>query len=239
MLKRAVLSDIDGTLVDSNDAHVEAWQRAFAGEGFTFSRAEIHAEIGKGGDNLIPSLVPGAGQDVRERLDRAHGEIFRREFLPGVEPFAGAHDVLRMFAERGHTLVLASSASREEVDFYVDLLDADGLLTGTTSRDDVPSSKPCPDIFLAALALTGSAAEVAVVIGDTPYDVIAARRAGIDTIAVLSGGFTEAELRECDPIAIYRDVADLGAGYASSPLWDDDRARLARCGRKVAEPFSS
>src|SRR3954451_16091853 len=112
MLKRAILFDIDGTLVDSNDAHVEAWHRAFAKEGFVFSRAEIHAQVGKGGDNLVPSLLPDVAADVRERIDRAHGDIFKRDFLPGVEPFAGAKEILNMLVERGHTIVLASSASR-------------------------------------------------------------------------------------------------------------------------------
>jgi membrane protein len=218
MLKRAILFDIDGTLIDSNDAHVEAWQRAFAAEGFTFTRTEIHAQVGKGGDNLVPSLVPQATREVQERIDRAHADIFRRDFLPFVAPFPGARDVLKQLAALGHTLVLASSASREEVDHYVELLDADGLLSGTTSKDDVARSKPCADIFLAALALTGRTADEAVVIGDTPYDLIAARRAGIAAIAVLSGGFTEDELRACQPLEVYADVAALGANYATSHL---------------------
>ena len=218
MQKRAILFDIDGTLIDSNDAHVEAWQRAFAGEGYMFSRTAIHAQIGKGGDNLLPSLLPGAADDIVERIDRAHGEIYRRDFLPRVEPFPGAKEILKSLVERGHTVMLASSASRNEVDQYVKLLDADGLLSGTTSTDDVAHSKPCPDIFAAALARTGCPAERAMVIGDTPYDIIAARRTGIDAIAVLSGGIHEDLLRSSGAVAIYRDVAELGANYESSLL---------------------
>ena len=143
-----------------------------------------------------------------------------RHFLPRVEPFAGAKQILRNLVERGHIVLLASSASRDEVARYVEMLEADGLLNGTTSADDVASSKPCPDIFAAALALTGCSAQNAVAIGDTPYDIIAARRAGIDAIAVLSGGFDEDELRSCRPLAIYEDVAELDANYERSPLCD-------------------
>jgi HAD superfamily hydrolase (TIGR01549 family) len=216
--KRAILFDIDGTLVDSNDAHVEAWQRAFAAEGYAFSRSQIHSQIGKGGDNLVPSLLPGLCTAVEARLTEAEGEIYKREFLRRVQPFDGAKKALKRLAQRGHTLVLASSASRAEVEFYVDLLDADGLLTGTTSRDDVRSSKPCPDIFTAALALTAGPPESAIVVGDSPYDIIAARRGRIDAIAVLSGGFEREELALCRPVAIYQTVAELEAKYETSPL---------------------
>ena len=218
MQKRAILFDIDGTLVDSNDAHVEAWQRAFAAEGYAFSRGEIHAQVGKGGDNLVPSLLPHAPAEIQERLAHAEGEIYKREFMPQVVPFEVASEVLKRLAERGHILVLASSASRAEVDFYVDLLDADGAITGTTSKDDVAHSKPCPDIFAAALGLSGAPADTAVVVGDTPYDVLAARRAGIDAIAVLSGGFDREELARCGPVAIYRSVRELDQDYENSVL---------------------
>jgi HAD superfamily hydrolase (TIGR01549 family) len=178
MEKPAILFDIDGTLVDSNDAHVEAWQRAFAAEGYSFGRTEVHAQVGKGGDNLVPSLLPDVSVEIQERLAATESEIYMREFMRQVEPFEGAREVLKSLAERGHTVVLASSASRAEVDYYIDLLDADGFISGTTSKDDVRRSKPCPDIFTAALALTGRPAASAIVIGDTPYDMVAARRAG-------------------------------------------------------------
>lgn len=218
MRKRAILFDIDGTLIDSNDAHVDAWQQAFTAEGYAFSRAEIHGQVGKGGDNLVPSLLPEASPEIQERIARAEGDIYKRDYLPRVEPLAGAKMALKTLVERGHTIVLASSASRPEVDHYIGLLDAEGLLSGTTSKDDVARSKPCPDIFTAALEQTGGKPESVVVVGDTPYDILAARRAGIDAIAVLSGGFEEQELLSCGPLAIYRDVAELIANYDSSPL---------------------
>ena len=218
MHKRVILFDIDGTLVDSNDAHVDAWQRAVESEGLSFTRSQIHAQIGKGGDNLVPSLLPDARPELTERLGAAEAEIYKREYLYRVEPFDGAKDVLKRLVERGHTLVLASSASRAEVDHYVELLDAEGLLSGTTSKDDVAHSKPCPDIFAAALDLTGRPASDAIVIGDTPYDVEAARRSGIDAIALLSGGFDSATLDASRPVAVYESVVALDANYSKSPL---------------------
>lgn len=231
MHKRAILFDIDGTLVDSNDAHVDAWQQAFAGEGYRFTRGEIHRQIGKGGDNLVPSLLPDADDALCERLGDAEHAIYTRDFLPGIVPFPGARDALKAMAGRGHTVILASSASGSEIGHYVDLLDAGGLISGTTGRDDVASSKPCPDIFVAALERTGCTPDNAMVIGDTPYDMIAAGRAGIDAIAVLSGGFEEDELRACGAIAVYADVADLAAQYDTSPLGQSSAA-----GQSALEP---
>jgi HAD superfamily hydrolase (TIGR01509 family) len=221
MHKRTILLDIDGTLIDSNDAHVDAWQKALAAHGHQFSRREIHAQIGQGGDNLVPSLLPDAGAEEIERLGQAEGEIYKRESLPGIMPFKGARETLRRLHERGHRLVLASSASRAEVDHYIGLLDAEDLLAGTTSRDDVGASKPCPDIFVAALELSGDTADKAVVIGDTPYDIISAHRAGIEAIALLSGGFEYDDLAQLAPIAIYRSISDLDTEYETSPLGRD------------------
>jgi membrane protein len=218
MKKRAILFDIDGTLVDSNDAHVDAWQRAFAAEGFAFTRGAIHAQVGKGGDNLVPSLLPDVDAERQQRLAATEGDIYKREYMPKVEPFEGVTEVLKRLADRGHMLVLASSASRAEVDHYIDLLDADGVIVGTTSKDDVLHSKPCPDIFTAALGLAGVRAENAIIVGDSPYDVLAGCRAGIDVIAVLSGGFPREDLASCDPVAIYRSVVELDREYERSPL---------------------
>ena len=167
---------------------------------------------------MVPSLLPDVSSEIHGRLSTAQGDIYKREFLRRVEPFDGAKEVLSRLAHRGHTLVLASSASREEVDHYVQLLDAEGLLSGTTSKDDVESSKPCPDIFEAALALTGTAPSNAIVIGDTPYDIQAARRAGLGSIAVLSGGFEREDLSACGPLAIYPSVVELEEDYERSAL---------------------
>lgn len=218
MSVKAILFDIDGTLVDSNEAHVEAWQRAFASESIEMSREAIRSQIGKGGDNLVPSLKPDLPEEVRERLSQAEGEIYRRDYLPHVRPFPGAKEILARAADAGQQVVLASSASRPDLDHYVELLEAGALLSGTTSKDDVGHSKPCPDIFAAALKQAGCRAEEAIVVGDTPYDAEAAGGAGLRTVAVLSGGFPEDWLRQSGAVAIYADVAALLARYDSSPL---------------------
>lgn len=231
MSKQAILFDIDGTLVDSNEAHVNAWCEAFNQAGHHFDRATIHHQIGKGGDNLVPSLLPRASDEERERIDHAHGGIYKLKYIDAVRPFPGARELLRHAAENGQKVVLASSASRKELDHYVDLLGARDLLTATTSKDDVTHSKPCPDIFAKALEKSGCASpEDAIVVGDTPYDISAARKLGVAAVAVRSGGFPEDELRACQPVAIYDDVAALLADYASSPLRSAPKAATAETG---------
>ncbi|HEY0325083.1 MAG TPA: HAD family hydrolase, partial [Allosphingosinicella sp.] len=178
---RAILFDLDGTLVDTNDLHVEAWDRAFREHGHVFSRNQIRSQIGKGGDNLVPSLLPDASEEEREAIDRRHGEIYKSELMPKARPFPRASDLLRRTREAGLQVILASSAGREEVDHYVELLGRN-LISFTTSKDDVEASKPCPDIFEAALKKGGLRPEEAIVVGDTPYDVIAAKRAGLKSV---------------------------------------------------------
>jgi HAD superfamily hydrolase (TIGR01509 family) len=217
MPKQAILFDIDGTLIDSNDAHIDAWLEAFRSGGFDFSREQIHEQIGKGGDNLLPSLAPDVGEEERERIDKLHGDLFKGRYLPHLKPFNGAVEILRHAAAAGQKVVLASSAGREELDHHVELLGAKSLLTATTSKDDVEHSKPCPDIFAKALEKSGCVApEEAIVVGDTPYDIMAARALGVPAIGVRAGGFSDEQLK--DAVAIYDDVAALLADYANSPI---------------------
>lgn len=216
---RAILFDIDGTLADSNDDHVRAWDEAFRAAGHRFDARVIHDQIGKGTDNLVPTLLPGITEADAEALGDAHGRIFKDRYLPHVKPFPGAHDLLARVHAEGARIVLASSASAGELDHYLGLLDARGLTTATTSSDDVAHTKPAPDIFATALARIGKPDPATVlVIGDTPYDIDAARKCGVRAVAVRSGGFTDAMLTEAGAIAIYDDVAALLAGYADSPL---------------------
>lgn len=219
MAIKAVLFDIDGTLVDSNEMHVTAWQEAFAGIGVDLTRDEIHAQIGKGADMLVPTLLPGADDAAQERLAKAHGDLFKGKFLDQVKPFPGARDLLARVHAAGQLVVLASSASAEELDHYLGLLDAHALVDATTSADDVEKTKPAPDIFATALTKVAPLRpEEAIVVGDTPYDVEAAAKCRIAAVAVRSGNFADDALRAAGAVALYDDVAALLSDYQSSPL---------------------
>ncbi|MCW3797313.1 HAD family hydrolase [Sphingomonas sp. BN140010] len=216
MLK-AILFDIDGTLVDSNDFHILAWAEAFKQAGHEFRLAEIHEQVGKGGDNLIPALLPGIGEEEAERLKKAHGELFKQHYFNRLKPFPGARDLLQRCRDAGYTVVLASSASGEELKHHLDdVLGVRDLVDEFTSADDVGCSKPCPDIFVTAAQKADVSPEEALVIGDTPYDIEAASDAGIRTIAVRSGGFRDDQLSGA--IAIFDDVTELLARFDASPL---------------------
>jgi HAD superfamily hydrolase (TIGR01509 family) len=216
---KAILFDIDGTLVDSNDMHVLAWEEAFAGIGATFDRQVVHDQIGKGTDMLVPTLLPDLDEAAQEKLGDAHGCIFKAKFLGEAKPFKQAHDLLAHAHGLGQQVVLASSASAAELDHYLDLLEARALMAAVTSSDDVERTKPAPDIFATALAkLSGIDAKEALVVGDTPYDIEAAGKCGIAAVALRSGKFPDEALRAAGAVAIYDDAAALLAGYADSPL---------------------
>ena len=216
---RAVLFDLDGTLVDSNDEHALAWDEAFRDAGYEFTRQAIHDQIGKGADGLVPALVPGADEALAKKLGDATGAVFKRKYLDGIKPFPRARDLLARVHKAGLRIVLASSASTAEVEHYLDLLDAHDLVAATTSADDVEHTKPAPEIFKAALAKLAplTAAEV-IVVGDTPYDVEAAKASGIATIGIRSGKFPDRSLLEAGAVAVYDDVAALLADFDRSPL---------------------
>lgn len=201
--------DIDGTLVDTNYQHALAWYRAFRRSGVVLPVWRIHRHIGMGGDQLLPALTD-------EDFEREHGEQVRAaekelymEMIGEVEPMRDARELIEDLKQRGHKVLLASSAKDEEVDRYLDLLDARSLADGWTTSADVEATKPEPDLVHAALAKAGAEAGDAVMVGDTPFDVEAAKRAGVPTIAVLTGGFSEAELREAGAAEVFESVAEL------------------------------
>lgn len=215
---RAALFDVDGTLVDTNDLHTAAWREAFLQFGHDIALETIREQVGKGGDNLIPALIPGTSKGRAEEIDEFRGELFKRDYLPRALPFPGVRALFERLTEDGVRIVLASSSSKAEVDFHLSLIGCSDLVSAVTTRDDVESSKPCPDIFAAALAKVAPlGADQAIVVGDTPWDVKAAARAGLRTIGFLSGGFPEEVLRDSGAALVYAGPQDLLARYASSP----------------------
>jgi membrane protein len=215
MLK-TILFDIDGTLVDSNDLHVLAWDEAFRAAGHEFDRETLHDQVGKGADNYVPALLPDLPEAEQQRLGDEHGRVYKDRYIAQAKPFPGARDLLQRCREVGYKVVLASSASGEELEHYLKLLDAADLVDAHTSADDVGSSKPCPDIFDTARQKVGVEPDEALVIGDTPFDIEAAAKAGMRTIAVRSGKFPDEAL--AGAVAIFDDVGHLLARFDASPL---------------------
>jgi membrane protein len=215
-MPQAILFDIDGTLVDSNNFHVLAWAEAFHAAGHDFRLADLHEQIGKGADNYVRALLPGASDEQAEALGEAHGRLFKQHYFHRLKPFPQARALLQRCKAEGLKVFLASSASAAELERHLDVLDAHDLVDGHTDADDVGCSKPCPDIFETAVRKAGVAPDQALAVGDTPYDIEAAGGAGIPTIAVRSGLFSDSRLGGA--IAIFDDVADLLAKFDSSPL---------------------
>ncbi len=211
----AFLFDVDGTLIDSVDLHARAWQEALAHFGFTIPYEDVRSQIGKGGDQLLPVFVPADQLDkMGDNIEKYRGALFKREYFSRVKPFPNVRELFLRIRRDGHRIALASSAKADEVEDYKKLLHVDGLVDAQTSSSDVDCSKPCPDVFEVALQRLGVEPRRALVIGDTPYDAIAARRAGLRAAGVLCGGFPERGLREEGCVVIYRDPADLLAHYA-------------------------
>jgi HAD superfamily hydrolase (TIGR01509 family) len=217
---KAVIFDIDGTLIDTVDLHASAWVEALKHFGFSLAFEDVRLQIGKGGDQILHGLLP---PDVIEQRGEAikdfRGDLFKRDYLAKARPFPGVRNLFERIRASGQRAVLASSGSGEEVEQYKRIAGIADLIDSATSSDDAERSKPFPDIFQAALAkLLPLKPEEAVVIGDTPYDAEAARNAGVKTVGVLSGGFTEQALREAGCIAVYRDAEDILRNYETSPL---------------------
>lgn len=219
MAIKAVLFDIDGTLVDINDYHVAAWQDVFRQVGARFDDQAVHAQIGKGTDMLVPTLLPDTEESEQERMGEEHGNVFQSKFLNEVVSFAGARDLLLRVRDSGRQVVLASSASSKELEHYLDLLDAREIVSVSTTSDDVENTKPAPDIFATALKKLAplSPSEV-LVVGDTPYDIEAAAKCGIGAVGVRSGKFSDETLSAAGALALYDDVAALLADFENSPL---------------------
>jgi HAD superfamily hydrolase (TIGR01509 family) len=214
---RVAILDVDGTLVDTNYQHALAWYRAFRAHEIVLPIWKIHRHIGMGGDQLVEAL---AGEEVEERLgDEIRSTETKRygEMIGEVEPFAGARELICDLRNRGRDVVLASSAKQEEIEHYVEQLDARELAQWTSSAD-VESTKPAPDLVHAALDRASAEPGASVMLGDTPWDVRAADRAGVETIAVMTGGFSREELLEAGAVAVYESVEELRRGLDDTRL---------------------
>lgn len=216
---KAVLFDVDGTLIDSNDFHAEAWSGAMAHFGQDVPPARIRGQIGKGGDNLLPALLPADFLDEhRDALEAYRTQLFKDEYLDRIRPFDQVRALMERVAAAGIRIALASSGVKDEVAHHLDLIGCADLVAVTTSADDAERSKPSPDIFAAELGKLGVAPDDAVVIGDSPYDMIAAAKLGMRAIGVRCGGFTDDVLTEAGAQALFDDPADLLARFDESAL---------------------
>jgi HAD superfamily hydrolase (TIGR01509 family) len=208
-MSNIAILDVDGTLVDTNYHHAIAWFRAFRRHDVTVQVWVVHRHIGMGGDQLVAAV---AGDDVEERLGdeirEAEGELYR-ELIDEVQPMEGARTLIEDLKERDVAVVLASSAKEWEVEHYLELLDAEKIVDAWTTSADVEQTKPEPDLVQAALDKAGGRPEDAMLIGDTVWDVEAAHRAGVETLAVRTGGFSEQELREAGAKDVFTSVEEL------------------------------
>jgi HAD superfamily hydrolase (TIGR01509 family) len=209
--------DVDGTLVDSNDAHADAWVDAFSEHGVAVDRALVRRCIGMGGDKLMPR-VSGIEEDsdLGKRISSRRADVFRRQYLPRLRGFPHVPDLLQRLRQDGVTLSVASSAKKEELDPLLEIAGAADYFRARTSSDDAEDSKPDPDIVAAAFKKGKCEAATTIMVGDTPYDIEAALRAGIRIVGVRSGGWNDADLKGASEI--FDDIADMLAHY-------DDRVR--------------
>jgi HAD superfamily hydrolase (TIGR01549 family) len=214
--KKAAILDIDGTLVDTNYQHAVAWYMAFRQHDVFLPVWRIHRHVGMGGDQLVAAL---AGEDFDKEsgdgVRAAHDALYLAE-IQSVSVLDGARDLIADLKQRGHPVVLASSAKAREADHYLDLLDARDLVDAWTTSDDVEQTKPNPDLVKAALEKLGR--DDGVMVGDTPWDVRAAAKTDVPTIAVRTGGFSAEELREAGAANVFESIQELRERLDETPL---------------------
>ena len=212
----AAILDVDGTLVDTNYHHALAWYRAFREHGIVIPVWRLHRHVGMGGDKFVSAV---GGDEVEERLGDGLRERWEAHFdrmLDETEPLEGARDLIAELKRRGSAVVLASSAVEKHVEAFLDKLDAREVADDWTTKDDVEASKPAPDLVRVALDMAGT--DDAVMVGDTPWDAEAARNCGLETIAVLTGGYGEQELRDAGAVAVFESVEELRRRLGETPL---------------------
>jgi len=224
----AVVFDIDGTLVDTVDFHAQSWERTFQHFGHQIPYEQIRTQIGKGSDKLMPVFFSveelnksddDQSSTQGERMRDYRRELYKREYHPHIKAFPQVRELFLRIKADGKRIALASSATKDDLAIYRQILNVEDLVDAATTTTEVESSKPDPDIFSVTLDKLGNIApDHVIVVGDTPYDAEAASKANLRTIGVLSGGFSEKNLRQAGCIAIYQSIADLLAHYDESPL---------------------
>jgi HAD superfamily hydrolase (TIGR01509 family) len=216
----AVIFDVDGTLIDSVDYHARAWLWAFARHGHDIPLDEIRTQIGKGGDQLMPVFL--SEEEIAhfgEQLSDERDTFFKNEYLSHLHAFPMVRELFERIKADGKRIVLASSAKADELERYEQIAGISDLIEPSTSSHDAEQSKPQPDIFEAALGKLGHLdPSRAIVVGDSPWDALAASRAGLKTLGVLCGGFAEDDLKAAGCLAIYSSPTDLLTRYDESPL---------------------
>lgn len=223
MLK-AVIFDIDGTLVDSVEAHARAWKQTFDHFGKHVSLEQIRKEIGKGSDQMLPDYFsPTELERMGKGIDEYKTDVFKREFLPHIRPFPRVRELLLRIHSDGCKVSLASSGSTDDMNYYKRLMNVEDLIEEGKTGDDVKRSKPHPDIFSAALKALGLEAHEAIAVGDTPYDAIAANKIHLRTVGI-TGFWTEAQLLESGCIEVFKSPADLLEHYDQSALAEEQAA---------------
>jgi len=218
MLKAAIF-DVDGTLIDSNDLHTQAWQSAFRHFGHEISYNRLRRQLGKGADNYVPYfLTPEENAKIGTEVAQYKARLFKSEYASRIRPFPCVRELFERIGAEGLRIGLATSANEEELQRHLRLLKVEDLVEASSSSRDVRHSKPSPDVFTATLEQIGMEPGSAIAIGDTPYDAQACGKIGLRMIGVLCGGFSQQELREAGCFAIYRDPADLLLRFEESPL---------------------
>ncbi len=213
----AVMFDIDGSLVDSNFLHVHAWTQAFADAGHPVDAWRIHRAIGMGSPQLLGELLGDDADRLGEQVKKGHADRYA-ELTPLLRAFDGARELIQGVSRRGAVVVLATSAPPEELEHLLAVLDLEDTLDAVTGAEDVEEAKPEPELVRTALEKAGCSAEASVFVGDSRWDVVAARRAGVPCVGLLTGGTSAAELTEAGAVAVYDDVAALLRDLDSSPL---------------------
>jgi len=208
--------DVDGTLVDTNYHHAIAWYRAFREHGLTLPVWRIHRHVGMGGDQLVAAVAGKRVEDRQGDSIRAAETALYADLIGEVQPFADARRLLELLGDRGHRLVLASSGKPDEVDHYLDLLNARELVEAWTTSGDVEQTKPDPDLVVTATEKVGGGE--AVMVGDSTFDCEAAARADVATVAILTGGFSEQELRRAGAAAVFESLSELCERLDETPL---------------------